>query len=52
MIIEYLNIVTILILIVLAILVIKLKILDVYGCLIASFIGITVLFGIGLFIWI
>ena len=48
MIIEYLDIVTILILIVLAILVIKLKILDIYGCLIASFIGITVLFGIGL----
>mgnify|MGYP003712000127 CR=1 FL=1 len=47
MIIEYLNIITILILIVLVILIIKLKILDIYGCLIASCIGITVLIGIG-----
>ena len=48
MIVEYLNIVTILTLIFIAILVIKLKILDIYGSLIAIFIGISVLFGIGL----
>lgn len=48
MIVEYFNILTILILIFIAVLVFKLKILDIYGLLIAIFIGISVLFGTGL----